>query len=74
MTRYFRQWWEFFIEEDALFDDYRLFCDMGSTKLEKVNGRLAVMAKCFADYQKIEVSEGLKDMVAEAEEKIARCT
>ncbi len=47
---------------------------MGSTKLEKVNGRLAVMAKCFADYQKIEVSEGLKDMVAEAEEKIARCT
>lgn len=68
---YFRQWWEFFTEEDSLFDDYKLFCSTGSTKLEKVNGRLAVMAKSFASYHEIEVTEELKNLVMEAEEKIA---
>lgn len=68
---YFRQWWEFFTEEDSLFDDYKLFCSTGSTKLEKVNGRLAVMAKSFCLYNEVEVPEELKDMVAEVEEKIA---
>lgn len=68
---YFRQWWEFFTEEDSLFEDYKLFCSTGSTKLEKVNGRLAVMAKSFASYHEVEVPEELKDMLAETEEKIA---
>lgn len=68
---YFRQWWEFFTEEDSLFEDYKLFCSTGSTKLEKVNGRLAVMVKSFAAYLEIEIPEELKDMVAEIEEKIA---
>ena len=68
---YFRQWWEFFTEEDSLFEDYKLFCGTGSTKLEKVNGRLAVMAKSFASYHEIEVTEELKNLVMEAEEKIA---
>lgn len=66
----FRQWWEFFTEEDALFEDYKLFCSSGSTKLEKVNGRLAVMVKSFSAYHEIEIPEELKDMVAEVEEKI----
>lgn len=66
----FRQWWESFTEEDALFEDYKLFCSSGSTKLEKVNGRLAVMVKSFSAYHEIEIPEELKDMVAEVEEKI----
>ena len=68
---YLRQWWEFFTEEDSLFEDYKLFCSTGSTKLEKVNGRLAVMVKSFCLYHEIELPEELKDMVAEVEEKIA---
>lgn len=68
---YLRQWWEFFTEEDSLFEDYKLFCSTGSTKLEKVNGRLAVMVKSFCLYHEIEIPEELKDMVAEVEEKIA---
>lgn len=68
---YFRQWWETFTEEDALFEDYKLFCSSGSTKQEKVNGRLAVMVRSFCNYHEIEIPEELKDMVAEVEEKIA---
>ncbi len=68
---YFRQWWEFFTEEDALFEDYKLFCSTGSTKQEKVNGRLAVMIKSFCSYHEKESPEELKDIVAEVEEKIA---
>ena len=68
---YLRQWWEFFTEKDPLFEDYKLFCSTGSTKLEKVNGRLSVMVRSFSDYHKIEIPEELKDMVAEVEEKIA---
>lgn len=68
---YLRQWWEFFTEEDSLFEDYKLFCSTGSTKLEKVNGRLAVMVKSFCLYHEVELPEELKDMVAEVEEKIA---
>ncbi len=68
---YFRQWWEYFTEEDPLFEDYKLFCSTGSTKLEKVNGRLAVMVKSFCAYQEVDLPEELKDLVAEIEEKIA---
>lgn len=68
---YFRQWFERFVSEDPLFEDYKLFCGSGSTKLEKVNGRLAVMVKSFAKYHKLKIPEELKDMVVEMEEKIA---
>ena len=68
---YLRQWWEFFTEKDPLFEDYKLFCSTGSTKLEKVNGRLSIMVRSFSDYHEIEIPEELKDMVAEVEEKIA---
>lgn len=68
---YFRQWWNFFTEEDVLFEDYKLFCSSGSTKFEKVNGRLAVMVKSFCIYHYIEIPEELKDMVAEVEERLA---
>lgn len=68
---FFRQWWEFFTEEDPLFEDYKMFCSTGSTKLEKVSGRLAVMVKSFCLYNEVELPEELKEMVAEVEEKIA---
>lgn len=68
---YFRQWFEFFTEEDGLMEDYKIFCSTGSTKLEKVQGRLAVMTKSFCKYHEIEIPEELKDMVADVEEKLA---
>ena len=68
---YFRQWWEFFTEEDTLFKDYQRFCGTGSTKLEKVNGRLAIMVKSLCFHQKIEIPEELKEIVSEVEEKLA---
>ena len=61
---HFRQWWEFFTEEDSLFEEYKLYCAVGSAKPEKVNGRLAVMAKSFAAYHKIKIPEELKEMTA----------
>ena len=67
----FRQWWEFFAEEDPLFEDYKMFCSSGSTKLEKVNGRLAVMVRSFSAYHEIEIPEELKELVTEVDAKIA---
>lgn len=69
--RYFREWWDYFCEEDKLFEDYKLFCSTGSTKLEKIRGRLAVMAKSFCLYHEIEVPEELKGILEETEEKLA---
>lgn len=68
---YFRQWWDYFKNEDALFEDYRLFCSTGSTKPEKVNGRLAVMTLSICGYFKFEIPEELKELVSEVEEKLA---
>lgn len=68
---YFRQWWEHFTEEDELMEVYKTFCSSGSTKLEKVNGRLAIMVKSFCIYNEIEIPEELADLVAEVEEKLA---
>lgn len=68
--RFFRQWWEYFTEEDVLLEEYKAFCSSGSTKLEKIRGRLSVMVKSFCIYQEIEVPEELKEMLAETEEKL----
>lgn len=69
--RFFRDWWSFFIEEDKLMEVYKTFCSSGSTKLEKIKGRLAIMTKSFCLYHELEVPEELKDMVREVEEKLA---
>lgn len=66
-----REWWSYFTEEDGLMDIYKTFCSSGSTKLEKIKGRLAVMVKSFCAYQKVEIPEELKLMVQEVEEKLA---
>lgn len=68
---FFRQWFEYFTQEDALMEEYKIFCSSGSTKIEKIKGRLAVMTKSFCLYHEIEIPEELKDMVAEVEEKLA---
>lgn len=66
-----REWWSYFTEEDGLMDIYKTFCSSGSTKLEKIKGRLAVMVKSFCSYQKVEIPEELKPLVQEVEEKLA---
>lgn len=68
---YFRQWWDYFKNEDALFEDYRLYCSSGSTKSEKVNGRLIVMTLSFCSYFRFEIPEELKELVQEVEKKLA---
>lgn len=69
--RFFRDWWNYFTEEDELMEVYKTFCSSGSTKLEKIKGRLAVMVKSFCIYHEIEIPEELKSMVAEVEDKLA---
>lgn len=62
-----REWWSYFTEEDGLMDIYKTFCSSGSTKLEKIKGRLAVMVKSFCAYQKVEIPEELKLLVQEVD-------
>lgn len=69
--RFFRDWWSYFTEEDALFEVYKTFCSSGSTKLEKIKGRLAMMTKSFCKYFELDYPEELVDMIAEVEEKLA---
>lgn len=69
--RFFRDWWTYFTEEDALFEVYKTFCSSGSTKLEKIKGRLAIMTKSFCKYFEVALPEELTDMIAEVEEKLA---
>ena len=69
--RFFRDWWSYFTEEDALFEIYKTFCSSGSTKLEKIKGRLAIMTKSFCTYFELDYPEELVDMIAEVEEKLA---
>ena len=69
--RFFRDWWNYFTEDDELFETYKTFCSSGSTKLEKIKGRLAIMTKSFCLYHELDIPEELKDMVAEVEEKLA---
>lgn len=69
--RHFREWWSYFNEEDELMEIYKSFCSSGSTKLEKIRGRMAIMEKSFCLYHEIEIAEELKTMVQEVEEKLA---
>ena len=69
--RFFRDWWNYFTEEDELMEVYKTFCSSGSTKLEKIKGRLAIMTKSFCLYHELDIPEELKNMVAEVEEKLA---
>ncbi len=68
---YFRQWYEYFTQEDELMEVYKTFCSSGSTKLEKIKGRMAVMTESFCNYLELEIPEELKDLVDEVKEKLA---
>ncbi len=68
---YFRQWLDFFFSEDVLLEDFNQNCGSGSTKLVKVNARLAIMAMSFANYFETDVPEELAELVAEVKEQIA---
>lgn len=68
---YFRQWYEYFTQEDGLMEVYKTFCSSGSTKLEKIKGRMAVMTESFCNYLELEIPEELKDLVDEVKEKLA---
>lgn len=68
---YFRQWLDFFFSEDALFEQFNQNCGSGSTKLVKVNARLAIMAMSFANYFEKEVPEELAELVMEVKEQFA---
>ena len=68
---YFRQWIDFFFSEDTLLEEFNQICGSGSTKLVKVNARLAIMAMSFANYFEIEVPEELADLVEEVKGQIA---
>lgn len=67
----FRAWWSYFTEEDDLMDVYKTFCSSGSTKLEKIRGRLSIAVKSFCFYHHVEIPEELKTMVQEVETKLA---
>lgn len=62
---YFRQWLDFFFSEDALLEQFNQNCGSGSTKLVKVNARLAIMAMSFENYFEKEVPEELAELVME---------
>lgn len=68
---YFRQWLDFFFSEDVLLEEFNQNCGSGSTKLVKVNARLAIMAMSFANYFETDVPEELAELVAEVKEQIA---
>ena len=69
--RFFRDWWNFFTEEEELMEVYKTFCSSGSTKLEKIKGRLIIMTKSFCNYFELDYPEELLDMFTEVEEKLA---
>lgn len=66
--RFFREWWTYFTEEDALYEVYKIFCSSGSAKLEKIKGRLFIMTKSFCTYFELEYPEKLVDMIETVEE------
>lgn len=71
---YFRQWIDFFFSEDELLEEFNQNCGSGSTKLIKVNTRLAILAMSFAKYFEMEVPEELKELVMEVKRQIAART
>lgn len=65
---YFRQWWEYFNDEDGFMEVYKTFCSSGSTKLEKIKGRVVIMMKSFTEYNESGMPEELADWNHEVEE------
>lgn len=58
----FRQWWEYFTEDNACMEAYRAFCSNGGIGIEKIKDRLSIMVKSFTTYHGIETPEELKEI------------
>lgn len=63
----FRHWWEYFTSEAELFEVYKGFCSVGSTKLNKVKGRLFYMAKSFTNYFETDMPDEFVDFITPEE-------
>ena len=61
--RHFCKWFSYFTEKDESYADYKFFGGTGSTKLEKVDARLAIMAKSFCKFYNLDLPEELADLV-----------
>lgn len=68
--RYFRNWFEFFTEEDELFETYKTFCSSGSTRIDKVEGRLVYALNSFVSYFETDYPDYMMDMKLRVEEKV----
>ena len=66
----FRQWWEYFNNEDKLLADYKQFCSSGSTRLDKIKGRIAIILKSYCWYQDIDYPEEWLETLEEVEAKL----
>ena len=66
----FRQWWEYFNNADDLMADYKLFCSSGSTRLDKITGRIVIILKSFCWYQDMDYPENKLSEFEEVEAKI----
>lgn len=62
-----REWWKMFYENEELVNQYKIYCSSGSTKLEKVKGRVCVLAKSFCEYCKIDIPDKLYPWMKELE-------
>lgn len=60
---FFRQWYQWFIDEDELQEDYKTYCSTGSTKLEKVLGRVKTMMLSFCKYFELEIPEEYQEQI-----------
>lgn len=67
--RYFRQWFEYFYEEDTYLELFKKYSGSGSTKLEKIKGRLLVMMWSFSNYFEIPIPQVLEVWDKELKEK-----
>lgn len=68
----FRQWFDFYQKRDALREDGKRFSSSGLTEKQKIDGRLGMMAKSFADYHHIELQEELIKISKEAEKNLKK--
>ena len=68
--RYFRNWFDFFTEEDELFEAYKTFCSSGSTRIDKVNGRLIYAMNSFVSYFEIDYPEYLVEIKNIVDDKV----
>lgn len=66
----FRQWWEYFCSEDDLMSVYKEFCSSGSTRLDKIHGRIAIILKSFCWYQDLDYPEEWVAILDEVEAKL----